>query len=380
MSLILRRLARGSGKLFSALLGVNVACAGAARDVPRDLPVEAREYLLVPSRAPSSSETIESEPREVWRTNVGRGIAGIPAVSSRVTIVTSTDRWVYALDTRNGEMFWRRRGDGAYSVGAVAGGGRVFVASEGTGGRVTAMRLTDGGRIWQKNVGDVASPLALRDTAVYGVNDDGEAFAVGVSSGDAIWRRRVGPTKSGPLVVGQYVAIATLRDSLFVLDRESGTIVGSSRMPAAAAAPLAQLDDTTVISASPRGSLHALSVPSGRNQWSAHVGEAIPGTPVVTGDTVFALTAACTLVRVPRHAPTVLRRDEIADCRTAAAPLILRDGVLVATLRGDMTYVSRATGRRLWTRSAGGPLRHPPVVLDRQAVLATLAGEVVGFR
>ncbi|MGQ0714091.1 MAG: outer membrane protein assembly factor BamB family protein [Gemmatimonadaceae bacterium] len=357
-----------------------MACAGTARDVPRDLPVEAREYLLVPSRSPSFAEEIDAAPREVWRVSVGRGIMGLPAISSRVTVVTTTDRWVYALDTRNGEMYWRRRGDGVFSVGPAIAGGRVFVASEGTGGRVTAMRLTDGGRIWQTTVGDVASPIVVRDTVVYGVNDDGEAFALGATEGEIMWRRGVGPSKSGPLVLGQHVVIATLRDSMFVVDRVTGMIVASARMPAATASPLARLDDTTVITASPRGSVHALSVPSGRVQWSAELGESIPGAAVVVGDTVFTLSASCTLFRVPHHTPLVSRRDLIDDCLTATAPLVLRDGVLVATVRGDITYLSRSTGRRTWTRSTGGPVRHPPVVLDRQAVVATLAGEVFGFR
>src|SRR5687768_9008759 len=108
MSLVLRRLPTWSGKLFSALVGVNAACGATTREVPRDMPVEAHEYLLTPARAPSVTETIGAEPRLVWRANVGRGVSSLPAVSSRVTLVTSTDRWVYALDTRSGATFWRR--------------------------------------------------------------------------------------------------------------------------------------------------------------------------------------------------------------------------------------------------------------------------------
>ncbi len=357
-----------------------MACAGSARDVPRDLPVHAREYLLVASRAPSSLETIDAEPRQVWRATVGRGIAGLPAVSSRVTLVTSTDRWVYALDTRNGETFWRKRGDGVFTTGPVVEGGRVFVASEGTGGRVTAMRLSDGARIWQTTVGDVSSPLAVYDTVVYGVNDDGEAFALGASGGDVLWRRSVGPTRSGPLVTREYVAIPTLRDSLFVLDRERGTVRGASGMAAATAAPLAKLDDTSLVIASPEGSVHAVRIPSGSQLWIARTAESISGAPVVVGDTVFALGRSCSLFRVPRHGGDVARRDVIPDCITTAGPLVLRDGVLVATVGGEITYISRASGRRMWTRQVEGPIRHPPVVLDRQAVIATLGGEVFGFR
>jgi outer membrane protein assembly factor BamB len=380
MSLILRRLPTWSGKVFSALIGVNAACAGTTREVPRDLPVEAREYLLSPTRAASATETISGEPRLVWRASAGRGVSSLPAVASRVTLITSTDRWVYALDTRSGATFWRRRGDGAFTAGAVAGGGRVFVASEGTGGRVTALRLSDGGRIWQTLIGDVSAPLTLRDSVLYGVNDLGVAFALGAARGHAIWRQGTGPSRSGPLVTSSHVAVATLRDSLIVLDRERGTIVGTFQLPAATAAPLALLDDTTAVLSSPEGSMHAIHLPSGRVRWTVQTGESVPGSPVVHADTVFALGGSCTLIRVPRHAPDVVRRDSVADCLTVATPLVLRDGVLVATVSGNITYISRVTGTANWTRRVGGALRHPPVVRDRQVVLATLGGEIFGFR
>ena len=151
-------------------------------------------------------------------------------------------------------------------------------------------------------------------------------------------------------------------------------------MPAATTAPLAKLDDTTVVLASPEGSLHAVRVPSGSVVWTARTNESISGAAVVVGDTVFALSRSCTLFRVPRHVGNVSQRDAIPDCITTTSPLVLRDGVLVATVGGEITHISRATGRRVWTRQVGGPLRHPPVVLDRQAVIATLGGEVFGFR
>jgi outer membrane protein assembly factor BamB len=380
MSLMLRRLPGWTGKLFSALAGVNVACASAARDVPRDLPVDAREYLLTPTRAPSAGETIDGEPRLVWRATVGRGVSSLPTMSSRVTLVTSTDRWVYAIDTRSGATFWRRRGDGAYSTAAVVAGGRVFVASEGTGGRVTAMRLTDGGRIWQTTVGDVSAPLALRDSVVYGVTDEGDTFALGAAHGQVLWKRATGPSRGGPLLTQRHLVLATLRDSLIVLDRQSGTIMGAFRLRAPTAAPMALLDDTTAVIASPEGSIDAVDIATGRVRWSVRTGEPIPGSPAVAGDTVFALGGSCTLIRVAHHAPAVPRRDSLPNCVTVGTPLVLRDGVLVATVAGEVRYISRATGALMWTRRTGGTIRHPPVVLDRQIVLATLGGEIFGLR
>ncbi len=375
----MRRLPAWSGKLFSALIGVNVACASTPGHIPDEVPAEAREYLLTSSRAPSAHETLATEPRLVWRANVGRGVKGLPAVTSRVTLVTTTDRWVYALDTRTGEMFWRRRGDGAYSVGPVVGGGRVFVASEGTGGRVTALRLADGRRIWQTSVGDVSAPLVLRDSALYGVTDNGITFAIARTDGRVLWRRTAGPSRSGPVVTESFVVISTLRDTLVVLDRKAGSVVSASRLPSATA-PAALMDDTTLVLTSPGGAVHAIHIPSGDVRWRVETGEPVPGGAVAYRDTVFALGGSCTLFRVQRHAPTSLERTLVPACVTTATPLLTRDGVLVATLSGVLMHISRATGGRTWVQRIGGALRHPPVVVDRQIILATLGGEVFAFR
>jgi outer membrane protein assembly factor BamB len=174
--------------------------------------------------------------------------------------------------------------------------------------------------------------------------------------------------------------VATLRDTLIVLDRAAGTVVGAFRLPATTGAPLALLDDTTVVISSPEGSVDAVHIPTGGVRWTVRTGEPIPGSPVVHRDTIFALGGSCTLIRVLRHAPDVVQRNSLANCVTVATPLILRDGVLVATVSGDVTYIARGTGATMWTRRTGGAVRHPPIVLDRQIILATLSGEVFGFR
>jgi outer membrane protein assembly factor BamB len=212
------------------------------------------------------------------------------------------------------------------------------------------------------------------------VNDHGEAFALGASRGQVVWKRQTGPTRSGVLVMAGRVVIATLRDSLITLDRETGAVAGAFALRVSTAAPLAMLDDSTVVIASPQGTIDAVSISTGRVRWTVTVGEPIPGAPVVHADTVFALGGSCTLIRVPRHAPNVFRRDPAPHCVTVATPLLLRDGVLVATVAGEVTYISRATGTATWTRRTGGTIRHPPLVLDRQIVLATLGGEIFGFR
>src|SRR5688500_13999761 len=105
---------------------VLTACAVTFRDVPRAGVNEVRESLGSPARAPAQRERLDSGPELAWSSTTGRGVTGVPAVGERVTVIASVDRWVYAIDTRSGELFWRYRGPDGFGVGAVMGGGAVY--------------------------------------------------------------------------------------------------------------------------------------------------------------------------------------------------------------------------------------------------------------
>ena len=375
------------GNLGRPLASVNAAaaalllasCLGPRRPVPREAASDVREYLGSPARAPAQLERVDSAPAPVWRTAAGRGTVGALAVGDRVTAVATVDRWVYALDTRTGQLFWRYRGDAPYGAGPVMAGGRVFAATEGREGKLTAIALATGRRRWQANVGDVASPLALGDSTVHGATQPGVAFAFRADNGRRIWTRLVGPTRSGPLLLGRSVVYATLTDSLIVLDAANGVPRSRSKLPVSTAAPLARLDDSTAVLTSPSGRVVAAAVPSGRVRWEVDTREPVYGAPVVMHDTVYALTNRCTLFVIPVTAPARVATIPL-DCVSEAAPAIVQGGVLVATIRGEVIYYSRDSGRKIWSRSVRGELRHPPAVRNGQILVAPILGPVVSFR
>lgn len=379
MSLKMRRLGGWSGKLFSAFLGVNVACAGGMRALPDDVIAAAREGDAAASRAMVDAALVE-RPAQVWRTKAGRGIAGAPAVTPRVIIVTTTDRFLYAIDVRTGATFWRRRGDGVYSAGPILIGDRIITASEQTGGRVTALQLRDGRRVWQTQTGDVSAPLAAGDSMVFGVTDGGRAFAIEASGGRLRWQRTVGPSRSGAVVAGGRVLFATLRDTIVVLDAADGSVVASVRAPATTTTPLTRLDDSTVVLASPEGSVHAIDISSGRARWSASLGEPAVGWPVLVRDTVFVHGDACSLFGIHPRSGVIVHRQARVSCVTSAAPAILRRGVLVATVSGDLVFYDRHGSTPRWRVAIERPVRHAPTIQNEWLVVTALSGEIFGFR
>jgi len=398
MSLIYRRLRGWLGKLSgasgtvngtpgalarTAATGLGLVCAGACigpqREVPRVANTSSREYLGSPSRAPSAMERVDSAPVPVWRGRTSRGTAGALAVGERVMALTTVDRYVEVLDTRTGRRFWRARADGTFAVGPLLTSDRVIVASEGAEGRVSAYDLYSSRRRWRTTVGDVAAPLALDDSSIYGVNAQGSAFALAERSGRRRWTQRVGPSRTGPLVTRHGVVFATLTDTLVVLDRATGRVLTRTTLAGSATAPLALANDSTVIVASPGGGVLAVALPSGAVRWNVRVGGAIHGMPAVARDTVFVLTSACVLWRIPLERPAGADSASVG-CVSVAGPTVLRDAVLVATVGGELVVFDYATRRVRWRRDVGAELRHPAIVRNGQIVAAPALGEVVSLR
>lgn len=361
-----------------------VGASGACRAPIRDLPVEGAAvvptYLGGRARAPMTRERVDSAPERIWRAVAGRGTLGALAVGERITVLTTVDRFVTALDTRTGRRLWRWRGPGTFATGPITDGTRVYAASEGVGGAVSALALSSGRRRWQTPVGDIAAPLTLDGESVYGVTQPGLAFALRARDGHRRWVRRVGSSRSGVLVAGGRAYLATMADSLVALDTADGQVLSSTPLPATTIAPLALADDSTAILASPAGWLLGLGLPSGRVRWRVKTSAPVFGAPVVAFDTVYALGNDCTLVMVPLDRPAANASRPIADCTTVAAPAILRDDVVVATVGGDIRLADRRTGRTRWSARVGSELRHPPSVHHGQILAAAIIGDVVSFR
>jgi outer membrane protein assembly factor BamB len=356
-----------------------IACAVTFSDVPRDGINEVHEYLATSRRTPSILETLDAEPALAWTAEVGRGVTGVPAVGERVTAVVSVDRWVHALNTRTGELFWRFRGPDSFGPGPVMGSGAVYAATEAGEGVVLAIDLFSGRRRWQARTGPISAPLVLRDSTLYAVNEVGMLIALDTRTGDTRWSRLAGASRAGPLVADSVIAVASLNDSLLTFERTTGQPQSRAALPAGVIAPAAYIDEHTIALASPAGSVFVLTLPGGAVRWRVNTPDGVTGSPVVSGDTVFALTAGCQLLAIPVNAPDARRTLDLG-CRTRTGPTLLRNGVLVATLDGRILFDSRTTTASRWTLAVGGELQHPPIVQRGQVIIAPVLGGVVSYR
>ena len=363
-----------------ALVSLAVAgCAVTFRDVPRDGVNESREFMLTPSRAPFAELSIDSAPVVAWRTKGVHGSVSLPVVGERITLVTTTDKFLYAIDTRSGAVLWRHRAPQAFGVGAVVSDGRVIVGTEGPEGGVRALSLYNGRVRWQIRLGDVGAPLVLHDSTVYVGTQTGTLVALRRNDGKRRWTLERIPTLAGPMLHQGVLYVPTLNDSLIAVDAATGRVRRRTPLPSATAFPPALLDDSTIVLNAGNREVVAVAVPGGTIRWRVPIQTDPAGSPVVHQDTVFAITNQCVFWTIPSRDLAAARGDSLG-CLTHATPLLVRDGVVVATVDGNLMYYQRSTRTVVWTRSIGSELRQPPMLQNGQLIVAPTKGTVVSLR
>jgi len=355
------------------------ACASVQRSGPATQERSWRTYLGSARRSPGDGDSVAADPQPVWRADLGRGIAGAPALTEGLVAVAQVDRQVALLDRATGEVIWRRRLSNPPGGGPLVDGDRVFVATQELGGRVHALRLRNGKGVWSEPVGDVAAPLALDDTLVVAATTTGVVAAFGVSEGHRVWRTRVpGAVRTAPVPVRGGIVVASGSDSLFLIDRVTGGVRLRVGLRGSAVAAVAVTDSCLVVGTS-SGALVAFE-PTGLGPlWETSLGDGVVGTVAIWRGAAYALTHGGALWRVPLDRPSAATRVETGVV-ARAGPAPTASGVFLSAVNGELTLVDPVTGARRWSVHLKAPL-HQPVVLDAHFFLASSArGELVAFR
>ena len=364
--------------LAAALVTVN-ACASVQRFAPSPQERAWRTYLGSPTRAPADSDSVAADPQPVWRTDVGRGIVGAPALTEGLVAVAQVDRQVAVLDRATGEVIWRKRLTNPPGGGPLVDGDRLYIATQEEAGRVHALRLADGKSVWAQALGDVAAPLALDDTVVIAATTAGTVAAFGASEGRRVWRVHVpGAIRTAPVPVPGGIVVATGSDSLYLLDRRTGAVRRRIGLRGTALATIALADSLLVVGTT-AGDLAAFDATRLEPLWHTDLGGNVVGAVAVWRGAAYALTDAGALHRVPLDTPATGTHVETGVV-SRAGPTPTAAGVLLAGVDGELVLVDPATGERRWSVRLQVPLVQPALVDGRLILAASARGEVVAFR
>jgi outer membrane protein assembly factor BamB len=359
-----------------------MACVPVVKPGPARQELGWTAYLGSARHDAGADETLNPDPRPLWRADIGRAVRGSPALGETILAVGTVDRNVVLVDRTSGDILWRQRLDGTIRAGPLLDEDRLYVATEAQPeGRVYAIRLRDGRPLWRTKVGSVVAPLAYDGESLYAGTEGGAVVRIDPEGdgGRVVWRRALsGAVRAGPVATPQGLAVITTADSLYLLDRVTGQVRARRATPGAVLATPAT-DGRRVYFGTTNGRLLAVNLPDLTVQWEQAAGDAVYGAPALAHDTLYALTRDGHLWLIPVDQPGAATSHALGITATAG-PTPIVPGVLVGSVSGEILLVDRATGNILWRAQVAGPIEEPPLVQGRQLVVVAGRGDIHAYR
>ncbi|MBO9575122.1 MAG: PQQ-binding-like beta-propeller repeat protein [Sphingobium sp.] len=176
--------------------------------------------------------------KTIWSVRPGGPLRGSPTVAAGNVYVMSQDNQLFALNETDGAVVWQDSGTiqstGVFGVAAPAAGQGTVIAGYSSG-ELSAYRYENGRVLWgdalsRTNISTSVSTLT--DIDADPVVDRGRVFAIGeggrmasyeLVSGQRLWELNIGGIAT-PLVAGEWVFVAADRGRLFCISRTGGKV------------------------------------------------------------------------------------------------------------------------------------------------------------
>jgi len=311
--------------------------------------------LLIVSLADGSIDLLsEHTGRRLGRLGVPEEIVVTPAMHAGRLFVAA-GRKVYCHDLAryldqssdtNGKPVWScGLGGGSAAHPALVDERTVYLASQdGETTTLHALSQEDGSAIWDDaprfECGPTAPPLLVNDQIVV-ISLSGEAFLVNLASGTIEqtfpMRREVEP-QVAPFVADNRIILADKRHCVFeiVLNSSDGPSINELHAMRARVTSLAAADDFIVA-----GHLSGLTLLDrrGHQRWSADDIDPVSVTPIVAGDTVFALDDAGNGLLFNALKSNPVGKVRLFGGEVGPPPLITRTSIAAVSAAGDVVAI-----------------------------------------
>jgi outer membrane protein assembly factor BamB len=207
---------------------------------------------------------------------------------------------------------------------------------------------------------------------------DGEVVALEARKGAVLWRHRIGPSETSPLVAGGLVYIGDWNGWVYALDAKTGREVWRFRTGGEVKGAFA-LSGRRLYVGSYDHHLYALSARTGRLLWRGSAQERLGGlgtfysTPAAAYGRVY---IGSTDGKVYSFGATTgeLRWSQSTGGYVYGSPAIWNKRVLVGSYSGRFYSLDAATGDIQWRFQADGPISGSATVLGNVVYFSTLEG------
>jgi outer membrane protein assembly factor BamB len=229
-------------------------------------------------------------------------------------------------------------------------------------GEAFALRAASGKQIWRRDVASLnASAPTYSDGRLYTSNlEPGQVQALNAANGKVAWRQSLpGRTESSPLVVGDAVIAGCECGSVYAFNKRTGKQLWSTSVGGAVKASPAY-DAGTVFVGSYGGQMTALRASNGAVRWTASTNGRIYATAAVAFGHVFAGTVAGTMYAFDERTGSLewssgiggYLYSAVAAAKTPDSP----PSIYFGSYSGTIYALNARTGSVRWSQPANGPV------------------------
>jgi outer membrane protein assembly factor BamB len=262
---------------------------------------------------------------------------------------------------------WKTFVGGESYASPVVGPNGVYIATKA--GSVVALGLSSGEEIWRANVGDyIARSTPALDGDTLFVAAGYSLVAIDTETGRERWSVPLRFAGScSPVVVGDYLVVATQEGHVSAFTTAAGEEVWHYRNDNLLFGSPAVADGVVVI-ADEAGFVTGLDAGTGREEWQRPVDGEVFATPAIADGVVYVATTAPSLVALDVQTGAERWRREVGGESSPA----LADGELY--LGGDdqsLRALDLETGEIRWSSALGYAIQSSATVTDKAVLIGS---------
>ncbi|MFS2004230.1 PQQ-binding-like beta-propeller repeat protein [Duganella sp. CT11-25] len=295
--------------------------------------------------------------RLLWIYHCQGGIGSTPALADGVLYFLSRDGLLHAVAAADGKPLWQFRTGGE---GRFAGLGLY-------GAPLAAGPAPDPWDLY------LSSPL-VEGGKVYAGSSDGNVYALDALSGKPLWAFKTGGVvHSSPALAGKNIVIGSWDGAVYALDGATGaerwrfrtrTEGQADYMQGIQASP--SVDGDTVYIGARDAYLYAIDAASGAQKWRYDAkGSWVVGSAALDQRNLYVGTSDTGLLLALDKASGQERYRFDTRVWTYAAPLLIDDALVVASMKGEAYVLDAATGKQRWRYQTDAARQDGYRVLDK---------------
>ena len=298
---------------------------------------------------------------------------------------------LFAINAETGKRAWKRPSGRCVAASPAVAGLRLFQVymnrppcnAEGGNldGELVAYSPGSGKALWRKRIGPTESSPLVADRRVYVGDWRGYVYAFDTKTGRLRWRFKTGGEVKGAVAhAGKRLFVGSYDSNVYALDARNGRLVWRSGAQARLG-PRGRFYSTPAVAygrvyiGGTDGKVYSFGAGTGKLRWSHDTGNYVYGSPAVWNGRVLIGSYSGELLALDAATGDVRWRFR-ANGRISGSPTVLNGVVYFATLERRTYALDARTGRQLWSFPDG---KYSPVVADPERLYLVGYARVYGM-